>query len=228
MNSTVETQSEMDDDYIYFWGEAAKAFEPKCGDDEYFDSLENCWRECDNFSRGLHFFPWCRYRRKKVNARSVPNANENQPVATVNKSSSESDLTKLRIRVAELFGWRQSTYEKEGRPGIGDYEVWVSPSGHMFDRYVEQGAEKENTYLPDYPSDLNACKTLIDLLAEKGWTCQLDNGLDKTWECTFETGTSGHKDFKQHYEAADELAVAICRAFVAVMEGRSVQGGNEK
>lgn len=55
----------------------------------------------------------------------------------------------LRIKMAELRGWRKSTYEKENRPGIGNYAVWVSPSGLLFDAYESD----ESHHLPPLTLD---------------------------------------------------------------------------
>lgn len=129
------------------------------------------------------------------------------------KNLSKSSLQELRVKVAKLcprifthvpspFG-PGSVHWREGRDDHGNP---VSPGHHV-----------------DPLNDLNACAELIDLLADKGWTCRLDNGLDKTWECTF---AKNSLPLQQHYAPADKLAVAICRAFVAVMKASDRPGAD--
>lgn len=56
-------------------------------------------------------------------------------------------------------------------------EWWESPDGETTAWITSE--------LPPFLTDLNAAITLCDMLAEKGWHCNLANGLDKTWECEF-------------------------------------------
>lgn len=120
------------------------------------------------------------------------------------------ERVELRIDIAELLGWTLWGGSPRGTPFL-DMRWCVPGKSGDFNFYCP----------PDWPSDLNACEHLINFLADRGWTCRIENGLDKTWECTFETGTSGHKDFKQHYVPDDNLSITICRAFVAAMKADS-------
>jgi hypothetical protein len=46
----------------------------------------------------------------------------------------------INVAIAEFFGWKRSTYAKEGRPGIGDYPVWVTPIGNICDDFSDSGS----------------------------------------------------------------------------------------
>ena len=153
--------------------------------------------------------------------RSVPNANENQPATQGNKSTSESDLTKLRIRVAELLGWKQKLWDKDerGRPLLEPILQWFHPSDPFWSKYPQD--------LPtDYPSDLNAAIQLCDVLKEEGWKFTALMNYDGRWSCAFLRYRN--KKAESVVGKGDTLSSAICEAFVKTMEGRSVQGGNEK
>lgn len=100
-----------------------------------------------------------------------------------------------QIAIAEACGWK---YESET-------DFW-----RRGDRLIH-GEKGKGTHLPDYPNDLNAAVTLCDFLADQGWNCDINNGLDKTWECTFA------KDDEVHYAPADTLAAAISQAFLRTL-----------
>lgn len=69
--------------------------------------------------------------------------------------------------------------------------------------------------LPDWMGDLNAAIQLCDKLAEEGWRCEINNGLDKTWECIFSKTPTRRPDRTiEHYHPAGTLAEAICGAFL--------------
>ena len=110
-----------------------------------------------------------------------------------------------RIRIAEKCGWKRKTRKRyAGEDNVSGWE-----KDGKFNCYPCQ--------FPDYLSDLNAASTLCDFLAAQGWRCHIDNGLDKTWECTFThstelDGMAGCPLF--HYAPADTLASAICDAFL--------------
>lgn len=65
--------------------------------------------------------------------------------------------------------------------------------------------------LPRYLNDANAALTLCDVLAEKGWNCELNNGLDKTWECCF---FRHDKKETMHYAPGNTLPLAIVNTFL--------------
>ena len=54
---------------------------------------------------------------------------------------------------------------------------------------------------------------LCNALAKEGWNCELNNGLDTTWECEFKK-RDVHENL--HYGAANTMAGAICEAFLHV------------
>lgn len=77
---------------------------------------------------------------------------------------------------------------------------------------------------PEWFEDANAAETLCDALSKEGWHCDLNNGLDRTWECEFsrpptvetnpdDIGTRGDERLEIHYGAATTLAAAIAEAY---------------
>jgi hypothetical protein len=63
----------------------------------------------------------------------------------------------LRIKVAELLGWRKTTYRALGYSrGYIDAEVWIAPDGSQHDLYEDDSTGDPYPF-PDYPNDLNAC-----------------------------------------------------------------------
>lgn len=105
---------------------------------------------------------------------------------------------------------------------LGVHDIQVGP-------WYGYGLDEDNrdvaVDIPDYLNDLNAAVELCDFLTKRGWTCRCDNGLDRTWECTFthpirnstheyNVGIEDGKQVEQHYGAADTLAEAICQAFL--------------
>lgn len=81
--------------------------------------------------------------------------------------------------------------------------------------------------IPNYPSDPAAALTLVDALKSGGWTVEVRNGLDGTWECEFSRTPTpeSHPDNvgffrgeprELHYMPAPTFAEAICRAFLKI------------
>ena len=106
--------------------------------------------------------------------------------------------------IALACGWKRTKRES----GIMEYPT----SNEQWRKYG---------YPPSYDTDLNAALELCDMLDEQGWRCHIDNGLDKTWECTFThsvwTMDEGTGDRPvSHYAPADTLAAAISHAFLLV------------
>lgn len=114
----------------------------------------------------------------------------------------------LREKIANLCGYTQDVKK-----------FWFAP-GKAHDWRISL----IDDLVPDYCNDLNAAFTLCDVAADAGWIVAIDNGLDKTWECTFEQGPPSTKHCRCHYVPHDSLAMAICLAFVKTMEATSVQG----
>lgn len=148
-----------------------------------------------------------------------------EPPSDFMKKETQSDSVKvetqkaLRVRVAELLGWRPF-YMK----GSWDY-LLINPKSKWQPQATWgwiAGKPSENAPIssagipPDYPNDLNACAELIKLLKDRGWTCVLENDLTGEWECFFRKWHEGVGYV--HEDSDDELATAICRAFIATME----------
>lgn len=124
-------------------------------------------------------------------------------------SASLEGQNALRVKVAELCGFDPCNVK-----GC-ECGLWFKDS--------EEFLLKD---LPDCPNDLNACAKLISLLRDKGWTCVLENTLESSstldreeqWTCFFRRWHNGVGFL--HEAGSDELATAICHAFIAVMEGK--------
>lgn len=69
--------------------------------------------------------------------------------------------------------------------------------------------------IPDYPNDLNACAELLRTVIAEGWDVEIRNNKhSEPWTCLF------WKDGRCQLGNGKELAIAICRAFIATMEGK--------
>lgn len=120
-----------------------------------------------------------------------------------------------RIRIAEACGWVKLAPFLNACGGLTQEWRHPDPVGH---RNCTAGEF-------DYLDDLNAALTLIDFLAERGWRCNLANGLDKTWECEFmrpptdatdddDIGSRQGERLEIRYAPAATLAEAICDGFL--------------
>lgn len=128
------------------------------------------------------------------------------------------DLSKLsddekRVRIACTDGYSLSHFT-----GHKHCRMWTAPDQ---DPRLQAGTIDT---LPDYLNDLNAALTLCDNRADAGWRCELDNGLDKTWECTFTRPANADTlpdnltfGQEQHYAPGATLARAICDAFLLTL-----------
>jgi hypothetical protein len=108
------------------------------------------------------------------------------------------ESNELRIKVAELCGWKPYPVNTE------DDKVYCNPN-NIHDHKM-----------PDYPKDLNACHELILYLRDRGFWCEIKITIYGAVVC-FRINDKG---IGYKYEGTDkQLPVAICRAFVATMEG---------
>lgn len=83
------------------------------------------------------------------------------------------------------------------------------------ERYI---AMPEGLDMPDYLDDANAAVMLCAKLAVEGWRCEINKGLDPTWECEFKrpSQSSTERHNIGEYGAGDTMSVAICEAFLRV------------
>lgn len=135
-----------------------------------------------------------------------------------------------RIAIAEACGWKWYSRPASGPWAANPHRALYHPilsaelvstlqPATMTERQCNDLFIWREGFIPDYLNDLNAAIQLCDELAGKGWNCELNNGLDKTWECEFvkhsdeSNATIGERS-KRHYGAADKLSAAICDAFL--------------
>lgn len=114
-----------------------------------------------------------------------------------------------RVKCAELMG-----YKKHDCNGP---TCWCIHNGE--DGMIRTG--DFNQLVPNFPVDANAALTLCDRMAEEGWNAELNNGLDKTWECAFShseltKARAGGREPVMHYGCANTLPEAIVSAFLLV------------
>lgn len=138
---------------------------------------------------------------------SVVKRNEEQLTALGSSKSESLDSTALRIRVAELRGWKR-----------------VGRSNPSHDCYYAKGLRSVPAeYLPNYPGDLNAiaeAEKVLDSLPTDTRSLWLDLlALQLTWP---DVANAADLRFELQYLTARATAEQRCRAFVATMEGRSV------
>lgn len=112
------------------------------------------------------------------------------------KTEKSDDLSKLRIRVAELCGW-----EKDIGVGRNNTEIitWHHSSSGLF--YNEN-------QLPDYPNDLNACREFEETIrghSDTRWSIYCDHLAELT---------------ESLHEAIHATAEQRCRAFVALHDAQ--------
>lgn len=87
-------------------------------------------------------------------------------------------------------------------------------------------------YMPNYPADLNAAMQLCEALADEGWNCEANMGLNKCWEVIFLRPTTERNErtrqkfdgslWEEYYAPADTLAKAIVLAFIATKQSEHI------
>jgi len=128
----------------------------------------------------------------------TPNTSR-ESVPQIPMEQNESSLRKLRVRVAELCGWRYPLDRSESKP---PYEM-NEPSALRYKRLART--------IPDYCNDLNACAAFEKTMTE-------DQGVQFRLCLMF--NSDGPRSTFRSVEAAlcHATAEQRCRAFVAVME----------
>lgn len=133
-----------------------------------------------------------------------------------------SELSAIRVECATARGWR--FVREENYDAIYENEIYRGGATHDFQKAIE------NAGVPAFESDANAALTLAAALADEGWKCYANQGLDKTWECEFHrkpTEKTNDDDFAKvggvsqpwmevHYATAPTFALALCLAFLKV------------
>lgn len=119
----------------------------------------------------------------------------------------------LRVRVAELLGWRRSTWREQGYSRGADGEVWLEKDSNIC-RPLHADDDPFKYPFPDYPHDLNACHEM-----EKALLRTDDKGrvLGTKWY-TYAHTLSSLVPFGQPIICA--TARQRCEAFVIAMEGK--------
>lgn len=112
----------------------------------------------------------------------------------------------LRVAVAEARGWVFVQSEPDEGGSFAGW--WKHPNG--------AGCGYTDSVLPNFPADHNAAMTLCDALAKEGWSVKMERwDTDNEWSCAF-----FHKDHDTIYGDAPTLAIAICRAYLAVIQSQ--------
>lgn len=140
-----------------------------------------------------------------------------------------------QIAIAEICGWK---YMKR----VGDTSIFLFPPNPKVWKnractWTEQVVGifeecdkpqcKTITFAktcPDYLNSADAAVQLCDFAASKGWTCELNQGLNTCWECFFKRRTTERTEttreefdgslWEEHYFPADTLSEAISGAFL--------------
>lgn len=135
------------------------------------------------------------------------------------------DKKQMRIVIGEHLGWKLV-------PRLFHNQQWKNIPTWVESKFYD--CKPENYcmagqvmgVLPtDYPSEVNRAVELCAHLAGQGWRCELNNGLDTSWECVFwrpqRLGTPsdniGNRDgviSEEHYGAGETMAIAICQSFI--------------
>ncbi len=102
---------------------------------------------------------------------------------------------KQRIAIAQACGWRC----------LGGHD-WIAPGEPLDFRYSQE--------LPAYCNDPASALTLCDRLASMGWNCDINQGLDKTWECTARLNDD---ITNSHYGPGPSFCNAVCECFLRVL-----------
>lgn len=93
--------------------------------------------------------------------------------------------------------------------------------------------------IPRFSTDPAAALELVEWMRERGWRCNLANGLDGGWECEFmrpqrpdsppeHCGITMGEAVELYYAPADTLPLAISRAFIAAnAQSAALRDGGE-
>lgn len=123
-------------------------------------------------------------------------------------TTSEPTPEQKRELIAKSMGIKSEKYFRR--------IVWIYGSGM-------------NSNPPDYFTDANSALTLCAAMADKGWRCSTNQGLDKTWECEFtrplttetnpdDIGTRDGERFEIIYGSGKTQPSAICEAYAKAQQ----------
>lgn len=126
----------------------------------------------------------------------------------------------LRVECALGLGWKPEVRKM--------YAGTKNVKGWGFNTHLSLGSPHRefNTYwqlFPKWEEDANAALTLAHALAERGWA---SNHFATKDECEFEFYRNGDSGISHEATAAgpDAFALALCRAYLAVVRAGKEQG----
>lgn len=122
--------------------------------------------------------------------------------------SNVQGLMELRVKVAKLLGWTKGDHYEEGFGG-----------SNTLTRLVTGWHNAKGTFyrkLPDFPSDLNACREFEEALTDNQRYDYVAYVIGKAWGDVWTSDDA--------FALCHATAEQRCRAFVALhMEGSSVE-----
>ncbi len=107
----------------------------------------------------------------------------------------------MNSRIAKLCGW----HDGDGRANWPDFGY--GPNSKPYPVEPER--------LPDYTGSMDAALTMAERLAGEGWRLLLVQHTDNRWVASFANGCDNPLK-----SWADTPAMAVCLAFLQVMEAR--------
>lgn len=135
---------------------------------------------------------------------------------TLQNTSTPESLSELRVKVATILGVNQHAWSKS--PGDVPCIGFIPQCENCFIKTDEGGANEPCTMVdtPDYPHDLNACSEFEKMLKVE----QVSDYFVRLRAIV--TNNSARVEYQVWHATAEQR----CHAFVATMEGKSVQKGN--
>lgn len=120
----------------------------------------------------------------------------------------------------DCLNFRGTNYKTEAEARASMANWCKSPE----DGVVWKNGQEWSDFFPDYLNSADAAVQLCDFAASKGWTCELNQGLNTCWECFFKRRTTERTEttreefdgslWEEHYFPADTLSEAISGAFL--------------
>jgi hypothetical protein len=136
-----------------------------------------------------------------------------QPFEPISTTTNEE----MNITIAEACGYQRwksvSGIVRLARPDAKVAEYWQRCGDMLTTEELTKGF---SVRIPDYINDTNDAMQLTKVLAQQGWRCVANMGLDGTWEIISTRFGQNHSIpwDGDHYGAGDTLSEAICEMFL--------------